>query len=430
MTHLALVLLLAAEPAGAVKLTLAEAVERARAQAPHLLQMDAQQAAAEAAARGARSARLPTLELTSGYSRNSNVPELVLATPGQPPRTVFPNIPDQYRLRAGLGLPLLSGGRVAAGVEAARSLVDAARADRRGAEADLVLETTSVYWSLVTARQSERVLAEAIAAFEAHLQDARNRQELGLAARNEVLAVEVERDRAQLERLRAASAAGLAQDDLVRLTGLAEGTTLEPVEPAAALPPVEPLPALQAAAVAQRDELRALRARAGAAEASVRSARAATQPQVGLQAGFDYANPNTRILPLAPEWKTSWSVGVSASWLAFDGGRTAAATAQARAQAEASRQQLADLESRVRVEVAARRRDRETAEAALAVATRGLEAARESARVAQDRHHEGLIPFSERLDAELALLRAGLDQTSAAAGLRLAAARLDRAVGK
>jgi outer membrane protein len=431
MTEWVLALYLTAGSAPAVRMTLAEAVERARDHAPRLAQLHAQEQAAEAGERGARAARLPALDLNAGYSRNSNVPELVLATPGQPPRTVFPSIPDQYRLRAGLSLPLLSGGRMSAGVDAAADLLAAARSDRLGAEHDLVLETITTYWSLVTARQSESVLAEAIATFEAHLKDARNRQELGLAARNEVLAVQVERDRAELDQLRAAAAAALAQDDLARLTGLAEGTPIEAAEPAGAgVPAPEPLAALQAAAVAQRPELRALRARADAAEASVRSARSSRQPQLGLSAGFDYANPNPRILPLAPEWKTSWSVGLSASWTAFDGGRTAAAMAQASAQAEATRHQLADLEARVRLEVAARRRDRETAEAALALASRGLEAARENARVAQDRHREGLIAFSERLDAELALLHAGLQQTASSAELRLASARLERAVGK
>ncbi len=37
---------------------------------------------------------------------------------------------------------------------------------------------------------------------------------------------------------------------------------------------------------------------------------------------------------------------------------------------------------------------------------------------------------SERLDAETALLRAGLDRTGAATRLRIAEARLDRAVGQ
>ena len=50
--------------------------------------------------------------------------------------------------------------------------------------------------------------------------------------------------------------------------------------------------------------------------------------------------------------------------------------------------------------------------------------------MAQDRYREGVIPSSELLDAETALERAELARTEAMASLRLAAAGLDRAVGR
>jgi outer membrane protein TolC len=49
--------------------------------------------------------------------------------------------------------------------------------------------------------------------------------------------------------------------------------------------------------------------------------------------------------------------------------------------------------------------------------------------VTRDRYREGLVPSSELLDAEVALLRADLDRTSAEVRLRLAEVLLDRAVG-
>ena len=59
-----------------------------------------------------------------------------------------------------------------------------------------------------------------------------------------------------------------------------------------------------------------------------------------------------------------------------------------------------------------------------------MAAGEESQRVSADRYREGLIPSSERLDAETALLRAELEQTAALVGTRIAAAQLDRAVGR
>jgi outer membrane protein TolC len=64
------------------------------------------------------------------------------------------------------------------------------------------------------------------------------------------------------------------------------------------------------------------------------------------------------------------------------------------------------------------------------VAGANLDSAHENVRVAHDRYHEGVIPSSELLDAETALLRAGLDRANALAQVRVALANLERAVGR
>ncbi len=414
-----------------VRLTLAETVERARASSPRLGQLAALQTAADAGLLGARAGRLPVLDLAASYTRNSNVPELTIALPSTEPRTIFPNIPDNYRTRAGLTLPVYTGGRVQGEIRAADHNRDAAGRDLEAGVKDLVLEASSAYWQLVTARESARVLAEAVAAFEAHLKQTKDRQQLGMAARNEVLLVQVERDRAELSRLAADGAAEVANANLVRLVDLPPGSEVEPIEPLAS--PARPRPDLEALvkeALDGRPEAAALRSRAAAAQAAVKVARSATLPQASLSAGYDFARPNARILPPVEEWKGSWSVGVSLSIRAFDGGRTSAAAAQARAQAAAVRHQLEDLERRIRLEVTSRVLDLGTSRATVEVAERNLEAAQESLRVSRDRYHEGLIASFELLDAETALLRAGLDRTTAATQLRLAQASLERAVGR
>jgi outer membrane protein len=422
-----------AEDASSTRLTLAEAVERARAHSARLAQFVALETAAKAGLRGAQAGRLPEVDVTAGYTRLSNVPELSFLVPGPAPTrlTVFPNIPDTYRAHASLTQSLYAGGRISAAMDAADHQRMAASHDLQAAVQDLVLETTAAYWSLVTAREAAHVLTESLASFEAHLKDAHNRLDLGMAARSEVLAVQVERDGAELGRLRAENALAIANEDLLRLVGLPEDARIEPALEESAPPaaPGEP-DALVSSALASRPELAALRARADAARAGVRIARAPALPQVGLSAGYDYARPNTRILPLVDEWKDSWSMGLSVSITAFDGGRAKAATAQASAQADALRHQVEDLERRVRVEVKSRLLDVATAEAALAVAVRALEAAQEAERVERDRYQEGVSASSDLLDAETRRLRAGIDRANATAGLGLARARLDRAVGR
>ncbi|OFV85937.1 MAG: hypothetical protein A2V74_00510 [Acidobacteria bacterium RBG_16_70_10] len=426
-----------APAAEVVRLTVEEAVARALEASPRLARLRALGAAAEAERRGARAERWPQVELGAGYTRRSEVPELRIVSPTQDPTqpiqlvTIFPNIQDNYRLRAGVLWPLYTGGRIAGQIQAAEQGHTAAGHDLRAGRADLILEVKAAYWGLATAREDVRVRQETIRAFDAHLEDARNRERFGMAARNEVLAVQVERDRAELDRLRADAASELAEANLRRLLDLPPATRVETAEPAEAAPtgPAD-LEALVAEAQAARPDRAALLARVTGAEARVAIERGARLPQLALGGGYTYANPNRDIVPPEATWKDTWDVGVSLAWSVFDGGRRSAAEARARAEADAAREQLRELDRAIRLEVTQRTLELRTAEALLAVAERSLESAQENRRVAADRYREGVIPSSELLDAETALERAELARTEALASVRLTAAALDRAVGR
>jgi len=420
-----------------VRLTVDEAVSRAIAASPRLARLSAQETAAEAQRRGARAERLPQVDLSAGYQYRSDVPELAIFAPTNDPAkpveriVVFPNINDNWRTRAGVAVPLYTGGRVGGQVEAAEQGRVAAQEDLRAGRADLVLETKTAYWQLVTARESERVLQESMKAYDAHLRDAQNRERFGMAARNEVLAVQVERDRVELDALRAEAAAAVAEANLQRLLELPPATRVEPSEPLAApVPPAAAVDALVTEAQAGRAERKALAARVSAAASLAGVERSGRLPQLALTGGYTYANPNRDIVPPTVEWKETWDVGVGLSWNVFDGGRRSAGEARARAQADAVAAQLRELDAVIRLEVTQRALELRTAQARLAVAERSVQSAAESRRVAGDRYREGVIPSSELLDAELAHERAALARTESLAALRVAAASLDRAVGR
>jgi outer membrane protein TolC len=64
------------------------------------------------------------------------------------------------------------------------------------------------------------------------------------------------------------------------------------------------------------------------------------------------------------------------------------------------------------------------------VADEGLRAATETERVVNERYQQGVAPSSDVLDAQIARLQAALDRTRAIASVRLAEARLERALGR
>jgi outer membrane protein TolC len=424
-------------PAAELRLTQAEAVERALAASPRLLQLQALVGAADASSRIARAQRWPQLEIGAGYQRRSEVPELAIFAPsGDPSRpaervVVYPNIQDNWRARAGLALPLFTGGRITGEVQAADESRAASQHDLRAGRAALVLETKSAYWSLVTARDSARVLQDSMRAYDAHLKDARNREQVGMAARNEVLAVEVERDRVELDQLRAAVDADVAEANLRRLLDLPATTRVLPAEPLSVRRlPAQDLEALVAEALQLRPERQALAARVASADASARAERGARLPQLALSGGYLYANPNREIVPPTSDWADTWDLSVGVSWSVLDGGRRRASEARARSQADAAREELRDLDRQLRLEVTQSALELRTAEARVAVAERSIVSAAESMRVAADRYREGVVPSSELTDAEVAHERTALARTEALAALRLAEARLERAVGR
>ncbi|HQZ15758.1 MAG TPA: TolC family protein [Vicinamibacteria bacterium] len=414
-----------------VRLTLDDAIARARDTSARLASFTALARAASEGVRGAGAGRRPDLDVSAGYTRNSNVPELVLAIPGSPPRTLFPNLPDNWRTHAGARFPLYTGGRVGSEITAATEMERAALSDRAAAGNDLVAETHIAYVNVLFARENVRVLTEALASYESHLKDARHRQELGLAASNETLAVMVEREQAELARLQSENGAAVAMANLLRLVGLPPGTAVE-LDPApeASGSSREGVEDLVKRAAAGRPELEALRARIRSLEATQKVARSGSRPQAGLEAGWDYTNPNLRYVPWEAKFRSAWSVGVGVSWKILDGGRSGASAAQAQAQADALRAQLSDLESRIRLDVTTRRLELDTALAGRAVARRGIEAGRDGLRVARDRYKEGVLSSSDLLDAETRLLRAELDVSLTEARIQVAAANLTRAVGR
>jgi outer membrane protein TolC len=187
---------------------------------------------------------------------------------------------------------------------------------------------------------------------------------------------------------------------------------------------------LVAAAKAQRPERRALDIRTAGARARADASHAAALPQVAVAGGYDYASPNARIFPRVGDWHYSWDVSVNATWSLWDGGRRRADEAEAAAAVRAAQSRVGEFDRQVTFEVRQRALDVESSRAAIEAANDGVKSATEALRVVGDRFAAGVATSTDVLDAEVAMLQAGLDRTRAVASARLAEARLVRAVGQ
>ena len=413
-----------------LRLTLEEAIARGMANGQRLAELQAREEGAAAGETGRRAASLPIVAMHAGYTRTNHVDEFAVAQPGQPPRIIYPDIPDNYRARLDLQWPIYSGGRLEALQRAARAERMAAGADLAAARADLRLEITRAFWAVVTAGETERVLGRALESTGVHVRDLRSRLEQGLIPPNEVLTAEAAASRQRVLAIEAANVRSIAEADLKRLVGIDDTGS---IVPAAALDsPVTP-PADAAGLIDRartgRPERAALEARTAAAREREAAASASARPQVGVSGGYDYARPNPRIFPRIGEWHDSWDVSVNVTWTLWDGGRRRAEVAEAAAAARAAVARTGELDRQIAFEVRQRSLELDSSRQSIAAAADGVSAATEARRVVGERFAVGVATSAEVLDAEIAVLQAELDRTRAQANARLAEARLARAAG-
>ena len=414
-----------------IQLTLDEAIARGLRSSHRFAEIEARRDAAQAAAEARESAEKPLVSLQSGYTRTNHVTEFTVPGPTGQPRVLYPDVPDNLRTRVDLQWPIYTAGRSDALERAARAEADALSQDGAAAQADLKLEITRAYWSVITARASVQVLNEAVTRMEAHLQDVRNRFTVGLVPPNDVLSTEAQRSRQQMLLVQARNLLDASTTDLRRLVGLPADALLEIV---AALEPPPPrgtaADPLVGQARADRPERRALEIRIQGAEERQAAADAGRLPSLALAGGYDYARPNPKIFPRAAGWKTAWDLSVNLNWSLWDSGRLKAEVAEAAANRRAVEERLREFDQALESEVRQRRLDLESALAAIAAAGEGVRSATEARRVVADRFAAGVATNTDVIDAQLVLMQAELDRARAIADARLAAARLDRALGQ
>ena len=419
-------------PGAPIVLTIGEAVERATTTSHRLAEARAREAGARAAVDVQRTADRPSVAALAGYTRTNEVPEFSVRQPGEGIQVVYPNIPDNVRARLDLQWPIYTGGRANALERAAAAEADASAADLAVARLDLRLEVVRASWALVTATESVRVLEAALARAEAALADVRTRFETGFLPPNDVASSEAQRARQEVLLIEARNQRDATEVDLRRLTGIEGDTPIviaEPLEPAPA-PASAATAELVAEAFQRRPERQALTLRIGGAEQRVDAVAAARRPTIAVVGGLDYASPNPRFFPRSSAWQDSWDIGVNASWLLWDGGRNSAERAEATAAVTATRERLAELDTLIAADIRQRQLDLSSNRAAVVAASAGVRAAAEARRVVGDRFAAGVATTTDVLDAQQALLTAELDRTRALAGVRLAEARLERALGR
>ena len=419
-----------------IRLSLDDAIARGFANSHRLGEARAREDGAKAAAKSADLAEKPTVGASAGYSRTNHVTEFSFPQLNGTRLVVYPDIPNNITTRVGFQWPIYTSGRGDALERAAIAEAQAAGADIETTRADLRLEIVRAYWAAVTAREAERVLEESAERAEKQLTDARQRFDVGLIPPNEVSSLEAQRSRERAQLIEATNIRegaiielrrliGVPHDTVIELTDSLEGSTGSSGSPSS----TSDVPVLVKQALDARPERKALTLRMDGAEARQQAALTATKPTLSFVGGFDYANPNRRIFPVQRKWDESWDVSVNVNWNFFDSGRAKSQAAEAAAIVTATRERLAEFDSVVSADIRQRLLDLESSQAMVRAASDAVRSATDARRVVGDRFGAGVATSTDVLVAQVAQLEAELVRTRALAGVRLAEARLERALG-
>jgi outer membrane protein TolC len=417
-------------------LTLRDAVRIAFERNPGLAGAQAEADASGADLESARSARWPRLVTEAEWHRTDGqvavfsdkltaaeftAADFALETLNHPAPL------NHGRLGVVLEAPLYTSGRIRHTIEAADEASLASRARLRATSADLVAEVTQAYDGVLLAQATVDVARDALENARGHERVAAARHDAGSALKSDALRAEVHRLARERDLERGNADLEIARARLRVLLGLAPGEALVLAD-TDRVAPTEPLGDMQgwidATAIAGgRPEIEAARRTSAAAAAQDRATASARGPEVAGTARYDlHANG-------LEDGDGSYFAGIQIRWAAFDRVRSARIDA-ARARAEAAQAWSRAAEDRARLEVEQAWRDADVADRNAANARRGVAAAGEARRITADRYAGGLLPLTDLLDSETALLQARLAEIGARFDAISSRVRLERASGR
>jgi outer membrane protein len=413
--------------------TLEECLALARAHAPAVQVADAGVARAGQAIAEARAARAPSLRLNGNLVQNSEAQRIVFPAPGGAQSFKLGSA-TALDVQTRLQVPVYTGGRDRALVEAAEAAREARVQGRRQADADLVLRVARAFYRALAARRLQAAAGEALTTARSHHATSAARVRAGAAPRLDSLRATVDVEQRTAAVVRADDAVRITRVELETAIGvvLDPGRVLaEPGDPAdTTLPDAG---TLVEAALRARPE----RAEADAAlrenDRRLAAARAARRPQVELSAVAQYLGPNRN--------ETYWNVddpglktyrlfgGVGLSMPLYDAGLVNARVGEVAADRLALEAQRRDTELVIRRDVEQALSDARTALTLWHSDRSRIVAAREALRIAEAGYKGGTLAGTDVRDAESALADARAAEAQSLMDYWTARATLDHAIG-
>lgn len=397
--------------------TLDQAVDAALRANPAMVQARGQVAAAGADKRSAFGGYLPTLNLNSGWSRNS-AGERVTTTGER-----IAAVSTSYSAGVSASLTLFDGFRTQAENRAAGANFDAADAALVNQQFQVVLQTKQAFFNALAADELVRVAATRVQRAQEQLKISRDKLAAGTAIRSDTLRSAVELGNALLQKLNAETQRATAEANLARLMGV-DGGVRAAMDSSLLQPVTLDTAAVRQEALANSPVVAQAEAAARAADASLALSRGQYFPTVSASYNNNYTGAQLDALT------NSWSLRLSVSWPIFNGFAREASIARSAANRNAAWAQAEDARRQVNAQLTQYLAALAAAETRLAIAQASRAAAEEDLRVQRERYRLGAATIVDVLTTQVNLDQAEVDIVQARLDYLVAKAQIEALIGR
>lgn len=402
-------------------ITLEEAVDRAVATSPVMVQRRGAIQTANSAHRVAWGDFIPSLSFSSGASKSSST-----RFNSETQTSVTTAASNSYNARLSASVDLFTGGRRLAQLaqtEAQNELAEVALLEQ---QFNVVLQAKTAFFDVLRNDDLVRVAEERIARAQQSLSAAVRRLQVGSATRSDSLRSQLELTQARQSLLQAQTARRAAAYTLGAMVGFEGPVGAELQQPLERRPLALSDAELYALVLEQSPVVQTAEANLEVSQAGVRSSRAQWFPSLGLSGGYTWNNNQFQLT----EGNKSWSTGLSLSYPIFNGFAREDANERASVNLTVSRAQLEDARRQVRVNLDRVLNDLRLAEQQIDLAEEAMRVAQEDLRVLEARYAAGAAIILDQLTSQIAVTEAGINLIAARYDYQIARAQLEALVGR
>jgi outer membrane protein len=419
------------------KLTLDRAIELTLRNHPRAMEMRSAATAANERVGEARSALLPQVYSAAEYLRSTDNPigNTTFLNPGFIPRITGTlhggsanpsqsfSSTDNFLTGVAVQQFLFDFGKVRGLIDERAAEAQAAAAESKLTDLDLIFEATQRYFALLADGQKEKVFQKAVDQRAEQLHAAQVKASAALTPEIDVLTAKASLARAQASLLQAGNDTATARVALDNTMAMSPNAPYYDVADVLTYKPIAGnVQAYFASAIRERPDVTTIEANVRAAGAQVAQVRSDFFPTVAATAGYSAMGTG---LPAA----NNYNAGIVVTWPIFNGFLTEHQLQEAKAKRNVVSYALEDLESRVWLDVKSSYLELQNALQQIHQAEETLAASSGQLELADKRYNAGLGNIIELTDAERFYIQDDAAYVDALYAYSVAKAKLDRATG-